>query len=608
MDSLLDIGEVVRTGLALQNTRENTRRNDLAERGLFQEQQRIDLQQQQQDLQKQQATRAVFEDLTKLMDRPEVRADRTTHATIIKRALQLSGFPDVSDDTIQRNLERMDGLVKDVKSRDPEKVTNAIHGLAVVLPPDDFSKVATGLQGVAKFSEYFDNVAQMRELQSTRTEAIHNKQSKINAAQLPLENGVRDTTLALSGTDSKEFKAALNVINTIPKEKRTDPYATPGVQALTDFAKPKMEQEAEYFDTQAGKYLSAVQRGKQLLELKQASGELPADVPKTLTERDLIEQVSVGQTMVDAYTTIAAWKRDPFDKSKLKAAQAAQATVVKQHDELKKVKGGLDEDVQAMRREALAFREGEAGKKHVAEQSQHVGQDQYLKFLADGDDPKLAARKAAAVAKEETGVLPDSSKFSDPGKKGKLEVGIMKMGQEDLTRQFKTIEGAEMALGYIDELREVVRTNPAIVGRAAQFGTAIAGAGQQLRALVSRDPSASKFLNTKPRDNAEALYEVLVYAQAKAMDPTGALDLKVVQNARETIGSLDGFSTGPQQMLNKLDQIERMASRNIRRARRRLSGGVQSFLQDEPYASGGKPLSEMTEEELMQQIVGGANP
>jgi len=231
-------------------------------------------------------------------------------------------------------------------------------------------------------------------------------------------------------------------------------------------------------------------------------------------------------------------------------------------------------------------------------------QQTYLEHLQAGDDDVTAGVKAAKATAEKFPNVPvDLTKLENPNKKGKLGVEI-KMGQEDMSRQFKTLESSQNTIDYVSDLADRIRANPKIVGGAAQLGTAVAGAGQQLRAIAGADPQAAKFLNTKPRDEAEAFYEVLVYTQAKSMDQ-GALDTKAVKNAREVLGDMNSWTTGPQQMLNKLDIVRANAERSMRRARARLKGGAQSYLQDDTPAN--KPVSEMNEQELMKAIMGGLN-
>jgi hypothetical protein len=218
-----------------------------------------------------------------------------------------------------------------------------------------------------------------------------------------------------------------------------------------------------------------------------------------------------------------------------------------------------------------------------------------------GDAGGISAANVSQLKLKWVFGIADATKLKNMNKAGKQEVSI-RMGQEDVSRNLKMIDSSQGVIDYTRELADRIRVNPMIVGKGAELGTAVAGAGQQLRAVVQLDPGAAKFLNTKPRDEAEAFHEILIYLQAKSMDPTGALDLKVVENARKVVGDLSSFMTGPAQMLNKLDTVATNAERNIRRARRNLKGGIQAALEDPAPV---KPLEEQTEAELMRTILQG---
>jgi hypothetical protein len=198
----------------------------------------------------------------------------------------------------------------------------------------------------------------------------------------------------------------------------------------------------------------------------------------------------------------------------------------------------------------------------------------------------------------DTGVLKNLNRV------GKQEIGL-KLGQEDQSRQYKLIETSQNVIDFASDLKDRIEENPMIVGRGAQLGTAFAGAAQQLRAIAQLDPGGSKFLNTKTRDETEALYEVLVYMQARTMDPSGPLDLKVVEHARKAIGPIDSFTSGPQQIINKLNLVIQNAERSIRRARRNLKGGPEAYLSDESKPASGVDIKTMTDQELLQRVLQG---
>ena len=101
--------------------------------------------------------------------------------------------------------------------------------------------------------------------------------------------------------------------------------------------------------------------------------------------------------------------------------------------------------------------------------------------------------------------------------------------------------------------------------------------------------------------------------QAKSMDPSGALDLKVIQHARDVVGNMSGWATGPEQVMNKLRLVKENAARNLRRARGHVrgamqDGGLNSYLGDEPQGSPApkpapKSVGDMSLEETMKELL-----
>ena len=108
------------------------------------------------------------------------------------------------------------------------------------------------------------------------------------------------------------------------------------------------------------------------------------------------------------------------------------------------------------------------------------------------------------------------------------------------------------------------------------------------------------------------MQEILVYLQAKSMDPSGALDIKVDQHARDVVGNISGWATGPEQVMNKLRTVKENASRNLRRARGHVRGAIQdgglnSYLGEEGGSPApkpaSKPIAEMSESEVMKELL-----
>lgn len=585
--SILDFGEVARTIIGLGNLDETRRRNDLYEQNTLQEGQRIGLARQKMEQEK-------FTDLIKLADDPRIKANPDLSDKVLGAAWRVAKMPEIDSDAMRRGRERVKGLLMAMANGDKPTSEAALIDLQLTMGPDDTAKIQKALADNQKMLEWSQNAEAVRDLNAAKTEKIQTSLAKIDTGLVPFTTASHEFFTALTGTDTNEFKQAMKSYDKLKGKASEKQVGLLGGASLSRFTGTEMGTIATGADDAAQHYKSQAFHAWHNLQLLDRGG----DLPKGITKRDLVEQQAVGEELGRAYSALATWARTPFDATALKHAKAASDVVEAHRKQLDGLKASTAEEIVALRQQALNFRMGEAEKKHLYESNVAKASAEALK--AFGYTP--TAEQLAATATK-YGVKPQDLTVKDPSKQGKTTLEL-KMGQEDVSRNLKIIESAQMAQDYILEISDVIKANPSIVGRGAQLGTAFAGATQQLRAIVNLDPEASKFLNTKPRDTAEALHEVLVYAVAKTMDPTGALDIKVVQHARDTVGDIDTFTTGPQQMLNKLETVSGSLGRSIRRARRHLSGGIQSYLTDEPAAK--KPVTEMSIQELMDAVTKGA--
>jgi DNA-binding XRE family transcriptional regulator len=493
MESLLDIGKIAQLG----NLVETRRRNDLYEQNslLQAERNRIEAQQAQQAKDSRDLTAFL-----KLADDPRVKANPQMSDLALTRAWQLGGGPELSPDALQRGRDSMRKHLDGLATGDREVAGDALIELQTTLGPDDANKIVTAVQNVDKISEYSANVEAMRALQGARFEKLHNQQSKINAGELPYSQGVRDFTTLLHGTDNPAFlrisKAAAKITPANGAHPRTVGAALAKDQPeVARFGSQTYEQAAKTAADQAARIADTVGQTEQTLQLVEQGEPLP---PHT-TKRDLIERVEVGKTMLDAYSTMATWAEDPYNLTKLKDAKTAQALIVKKRTELEALKTSTSEESIAIRREAQTFRETEAGKKHLGEQAQNVGQDAYITFLEGGDAPLTAARKAAAAAKSSTGFLPDSSKFVNPGKKNTLAIDV-----NDPTTAFRTqaqtkLTGVESTINVIDNLLSTVEQGN--IGLAAALKSSAYGFTAQIKGMaeiVGAEALSAKHKNFTP--------------------------------------------------------------------------------------------------------------
>lgn len=593
----LDFGKFAQTAIAFQNLQETVRRNDSYEQNVA-----INMKQAEADLER--AKRQQFKDLFELSNDPRIKASPVLGPRVLTEAIRAAGFKDVDEDMIRSAEDQFVKLGKAAMDADPIKAHDAAIEIQVMLGPEKADKFAQSLSGFQKAREHSENVKALRQLQQARFEKIDSANAKVDAGKIPYQQGVRDFIAALDGTDSKEFERGIKVAGSLSESKKpTSDTAFSDMmglasKAVESFISPEMVARAEASGKKAAEYGAKLQELKQSLQLVEAGARPPVGKSK----RDLIEQIAVGERMIDAYSTLAEWQRKPFDRTLLKKAQEAKALMIQEKKNLETTHAGASEELIKLRQDALEFRQTEAGKKDTYEKNVGKAQAELLEKYGYTPEAGQLGAVATKYGVKTSDILPG---LSNPAKKGKLEVEMVKMGQEDVSRQFKAIEAAQDVSIYANRLIELIKKNPGIVGRTAQLGTALAGAGQQLRALAGLDQKGTRFLDTKTRDEAEALNEILVYRMAKTMDPTGALDLNVVKNARTVLGSLDSLTTGPRQKINKIRLVMSLTKMDKEQAQQYLKGGPEVFMKDlakEPLPGSMKPIEELSNDERFNEI------
>lgn len=608
---MIDYGKFAQTAIAFQNLQETIRRNDLGAQGLTLEQGRLEAQREQNKLEarriQQQEGASLLNQLDKMEDSPFFSSDKQRAAqllvlrgNIIRDKFGIKDVPIPADASDALGAyEAYGNLYRSLGSKDPQVREDAMTQLAVA-NPKQFRMLLADYEKGAELPAKLQQLGTLVEMNQEKLEALKTK--KVAAE---LQDGLYGLNLAemhvpLSVTRDKTIEPHLRKLQGMSEQAR-DAY----LQLYPEVGKKLTDLQ----------FLQSGQSFNSVLSLERELGTrekaLLADQERSSTGQarpELVEEVQAYRAALKARQAEHDWLKDTssfYDPEKYKRVlteeQNLRVAQGKPKAALQSIATERLELANLLRNDKLA--ENELKKNEKA--GLQLGQEVFLKALQAGKDDVTAAVEAANAVREQfPGVPVDLTKFENPAKKGKLDVGL-KLGQEDQTRNYKAIEAAQGVLDYVGDLRERIQANPAIVGKGAQLGAAFAGAGQQLRAIAGMDPGASKFLNTKPRDEAEALHELLVYLQAKTMDPTGALDIKVVQHAREVVGDLSSFTTGSQQVLNKLDVATRAAERSMRRARQRLSGGPGAYLTDD---TPNKPVSQMSEQDLLKIIGGGLNP
>lgn len=601
----IDFGKFAQTAIAFQNLQETIRRNDFAGQGLALEKGRLDAQQDQNQIEKarnlQLQGSSLLTQLDKLEDSPYFSGDKSKAAQLlVMRGNILRSHFGLKDVPIPADAEEALGgydayknLYKSLGDEDPVKREHAMTELAVA-NPKQFKLLLEDYAKSAELPERLQRIKTMVGINEARLTALNQKNA---AAQI--QDGIYGLHLA-------ELRAPLTVLQ--GKEIATH------LKKMQGLSEPQREAYLKLYPdvakTMAGVQVSAqsvngtVEQLQTELETRRQAIE-QVQLRNGTAPQELVDEATAYETVLKARQAQSEWIKDRtsfYDPAKYKAVLAAEQNLRAAQGRPKAVMEDIARQrmdlATQLRDDKLLTAEFQKKKDLGLQRAQEV----YLQELNAGKNDLEAGVAAAQIIRQEfPGVPVDLTKLENPAKKGKLDVGI-KMGQDDVSRQFKTIEASQGVIDYVADLRERIQKNPAIIGRGAQLSTALAGAGQQLRAIVKNDPSAAKHLNTQTRDEAEAFYETLVYMQARAMDASGPLDLKVVENARKVIGDLDSFTTGPQQILNKLQVIQSNAERGMRHARRRLKGGVESYTEPAPAD---KKVSDMTEEELLRAILEG---
>jgi len=587
MGDLIDFGKFAQTAIAFQTMQQNQQRMGLMEENNAIDRQRLADAQQARD----QAWKTNQIALgTKLVDDPTVSLP--DKARVYQFIAGVAGFPDlnpsqlmsagdtlkqIGDAVTKNDLPRRDQLVMELSYRFPKL---ALDQLNVIEKTQGLNEKA--LEHKQKLEMGQVKLQQIEE-QSAALKSAHEVYAPLSGEYRGILQtfgtpGVRLYSGEFSSEGARNAFLAMN-----PDTKRVVDAST-DKRILSRHLQLEAEKELAYWKAQQ----EAIDRGESTQN------------PEVVKERVVAYQKAVNarQSEYDFFADLSDMKMGRgkgLDKAKYEAFVQAQRDL----EESAKVS---QKGLKTLGDERLAFMETKADKKELQDTAQNFGNVEFLRAVQSGMDPTSAAIAGVEAAHKKYGVMPDSAKFADPSKKGQQTIQI-KMGQEDFSRQFKAIESAQGVLDFTKDLSDRIKANPRIVGPGAQLSTAVAGSTQQLRALLNMDPSAAQFLNTKTRDEAESFHELLVYLQAKSMDPVGAMNKETIVDARKVIGDLSSFSTGPQQLLNKLDVVGINAERNIRRGRSHIQGGVKSYMTDPK-----KPVGEMTEEELMRSILQGTVP
>lgn len=561
------------------------------------------------DAEKMRQTAAIkgSDEIDKIMEHPTVATNRgkqvqllKAKATMLEQGLGVK-IPMPDDDELMGGYESMDRLIKTIREGTPEERMVAATN-AFASNPKYFSKVFDDMKKAGDLSTYMEELQIRMDLHKTQLQALNQKTAKTSLQQ----NFYTQHVSALGATSSLQsdprFAEHLRKMQSFTQEKARDIYLDmhPDFKAAWD---KKSQSELATLPAITDALKEEIDAKWDAIRQAQArDGEAP---------KELVDEVAGYESVYAARQAQAAFLADPYNKQNWKNLRAAEQNV-------QVLNGRTGKQLSDIADQRTQIMQTKLDNKQQTGLAESLLEESFINHLNDGKDDNQALGAAIKdVRKQYPGVPFDATKIVNPSKKGRSEISI-KMPSETVSANLKQIDAGQGVLDLADEMLERIEKNPSIVGKGAAFSKGIAGFGQQFRALVGADPGASRFLNTQTRDEAESFQEMLVYLQAKTMDPSGALDVKVIQHAREVIGDLSGWTTGSEQMKNKLRTLKDSAARSMRRARQHIrdgqAGNFNSYLGDAP-AQGGqdapaqaprpaqKSIAEMSESEVMKELL-----
>jgi hypothetical protein len=600
--SLIDFGGAANLAINLGFLQQQVERNDIYLKNAQNRERELEVQQEGQRVD---TAKKAYDEIEKMKSHPSLAGNRQaqvdlllTQGQVMQKGLGVN-VPLPSRDELMGGYEQVDKLMKtmfDPNASVDEK--RAVMQEAGVANPAWWNQMMDGMKKAGDVSQQMAEFDMKVRANEAKLQALNLKNARYNMQQTFYTEHMSALGRTTGLATDKEFQEHFQkLIRMTDKDGNPNKVAQQAYLSINPKFKEKWEKALLNEKLPLSMQLLALgdevrSRSAALKEAQAKTGEAPMDLAEELTGYGAVERARLIQQ---------DWLEDPFNKQKWLNLKKAE-------QDIRILNGATGKKISEVADARLGLMQQKFDQATAIKAAESTLQEKYIQYVNEKmDDAQALGLAIKDTRKLHPGVPFDATKVENPNKKGKTEVSL-KMGQSEVDRNLKLIDSSQGVIDFAHELRDRIQANPSIVGRAGQAGAAFAGSAQQLRALAGLDPGASQFLNTKTRDEAEAFQELLVYMQARSMDPSGPLDLKVVENARKVVGDLNTLTTGPQQILNKLDVTVTNAERNIRRARRNLRGGgsVAPYLGETPQeVPAEKPLTEMSDEELMQTILRG---
>lgn len=600
-DSMLDFSKVANLALGIGHLEQQAESNRLqGERNAFMEahyEDQADLQRSAQklDAQRLKQTSAFrgFDELEKIKNHPTLATNRgkqidllLAQGTLLEQGLGVK-VPMPDRDELMGGYDSMDRFVKTMRNgTDEEKFAATTDMLAS--NPVYASKVFDDMKKAGDVSTHMEEMQMKIEANKAKLQSLNLKNAKANLQQNFFTQHVASLGGVTQLATDPRYAEHLRKVQSFESDKAKQIYLGMHPDFKEQF-EASLKQASGPIDEIAGQLKDNIDARYTAIHAAQAKdGEAPLE---------LVDETSGYESVYAARQAQAAFLADPYNKQNWKNLKAAEQNV-------RILQGKAGKQISEIADARTALMETKFDAKQQSGLAESMLEESFINNLNGGDDDNQSLGKAIKAVKQKyPGVPFDATKILNPNKKGKSEIAL-KMPSDIVGQNLKAIDAAQSTIDFTDEIMDRITSNPSIVGKGAKISAAFAGAGQQLRALAGMDPGASRFLNTKTRDDAEAYQELLVYMQAKSMDPSGALDIKVVQHARDVVGDMSGWATGPEQVMNKLRLVKENAGRNLRRARGHIRGGIGSYLEDQPKdAAPKKAVGEMNLQETMQELL-----
>ena len=575
---LIDFGKFAQTAIAFQNMQANEERNALTSERMALERDRLT---EMQTARRQQWVTNQINLGTKLVDDPTVSLP--DKARVYSFIAGVAGFPDLNPEQLLSAGDTLRDIGNAVKTGDLATRDQKVMELGYRFPKLALDQLNL-IEKTQGLSEKALEHKQKLEIGQARLQDLEEKSSAMKSAHqvyAPMSVEMRGQIQMFGTPGVRLFKneftdpVAINAfLNANPDTKRIVDNATDS-RVMTRMVMDEDEKNLAYWKAQQ----DAIDRGE--------STRNPAVVSERVVAYE--KALRARQAQYDFYSELSdlkAGRGKALDTGKYEAFVQAQRDV---EESAKITQKGLSR----LSDERLAFMEQRADTKDLNDKAQKFGNLEFQRGLAEGMDANAAAIQAAERTQAKFRVLPDTMKFEDPTKKGKLGVEITTPTTAVRTDLQKDVLALEPLLETTSKLREVVEQHPESVGVTGNIIRFMGGMGQQFQAAALSSfqrndkiaPEAKlklmKKLSTKAEDDLEAYSIGLTYEMARVLSGTGVLSDKDIEQAERLVSPLRSMR-GADQFLNHLAVIENKAYSSARASSKVLQSGKVPVVRDAP--------------------------